>query len=343
MVCDRINAKNRVEFYSAVNETGEEKGHKHTHVLIGFFTAPDVKNPRYFDIDDAHPNIERVTTDAHWKHCVVYHRKENQPYTNISNVAGMLGTEKQYDTNAKMTLLFKQKTLPEALMNVCESVGEVGGLITAFNMKPVDYGVEPEVKWEPWQNSLIEELKRKPDDRKIIWYYDPIGGCGKTFFAKHMGMYRDAFVTTKANIYHVATQLQDYMKKGKTMLTVIFNFARESERIKIYQAMEALKDGLVTAEKYHGETLFFPSPHVIIFANYFPNLQQVSLDRWNVRTVDKSTREILHNLNGKEIMKWVMDNVSEYGNLFHSMEAYIEKINKECGVDRQLEMTESLL
>jgi len=67
--------------------------------------------------------------------------------------------------------------------------------------------------------------------------------------AKHVGMYKGAFVTTTGNIYNVATQLADAVKQGNAILTVIFNFTRDSEQHKVYQAIEQLKDGLVTSQE----------------------------------------------------------------------------------------------
>ena len=43
------------------------------------------------------------------------------------------------------------------------------------------YGTQP---LRSWQHSLMEELTLDPDDRKIIWYCDKRGGCGKTWLTR---------------------------------------------------------------------------------------------------------------------------------------------------------------
>lgn len=40
--------------------------------------------------------------------------------------------------------------------------------------------------WRKWQQDLINELKNEPDDRKIIWYSDPIGNSGKTYLSRYL-------------------------------------------------------------------------------------------------------------------------------------------------------------
>ena len=41
-----------------------------------------------------------------------------------------------------------------------------------------------DIVWKEWQQELLSELETCPNPRKIIWYYDPVGNTGKTFFAK---------------------------------------------------------------------------------------------------------------------------------------------------------------
>jgi len=36
----------------------------------------------------------------------------------------------------------------------------------------------------PWQSDLLETLFQEPDDRTIHWFYDPVGGSGKSFITK---------------------------------------------------------------------------------------------------------------------------------------------------------------
>jgi len=275
--------KKNISFYSIVHESSDENHpYDHTHILIEFEKVFQTRNSRFFDweLPDKsviHPNIKPVKSKKHWENTLKYHYKENTPYTN---------TEKPID-KSEIEEVWKHDSLKKALLNTCTTLNNVGGVIAAFNCKPSDYGIEPEVDWKPWQKDLVEELKNSPSPRKIHWYFDHYGNSGKSFFAKHFGMYKGAFVSTKANTYHIATALDEYIRANgqDSVLIVIFNFTRQQESRNIYQALEELKDGMVTSEKYKGRTMFFPNPHLVCFANYLPDITTVTQDRWDIRVL----------------------------------------------------------
>lgn len=129
----------------------------------------------------------------------------------------------------------------------------------------------------PWQEELHTELSQEPDDRKVIWYCDWEGGTGKTSFAKYMAVHHHATVMTNAKSNDIAYGLPDHPK------IVIFNLTRSSQDHINYEAIEAIKDGLIFSGKYESKTKVFNSPHVVIFANKLPDKQKLSADRWDIR------------------------------------------------------------
>lgn len=264
-----------IEKYSVVHETGKESEYLHTHALIGFGKNFQSTNCRIFDFNDIHPNIKRVSTPQHWNNCVKYHYKEGVPTTNINPPV---------DTPSIVNQIWACDSPLDAVQQHCSKPSQVNGIVTIYTMKPIDYGPEPEVDWHSWQRELLDEVSEKAqDDRKVMWYYDPVGNHGKTFMAKHLAKYYDAYVTTKANTYHVATMIQELLKRGKQPELVVFNFTRQQEDHKVYECIESLKDGLITAQKYVGQTLVFDSPHVVVFANYLPDVSTMSQDRWDIK------------------------------------------------------------
>lgn len=295
--------KLHIDSYSIVHETSDENHpYPHTHILLdsGKNKKFNTTNCRFFDWilsetkEVIHPNIATIKTNKHWDNAILYHYKESKPFTNI---------EKPITAKEEIENIWKCDSVSDALLSTCSSLKNIGGIIAAFNCKPSDYGIEPNVDWKPWQKELIDETRNKPDDRSIIWYYDLQGGSGKSFIAKHLGMYQDAFVSSKANTYHIATQLDEFIKaNGDTILIVVFNFTRQQENHKIYQALEELKDGLVTAEKYKGKTLYFKSPHVICLANYIPEVKHFTADRWDIRVL-QDDKVIKRYLAGKTVFE----------------------------------------
>lgn len=280
-----------ISAYSMVHETGDS-GYEHSHILVWYQKMIQTQKSTFFDFAGHHPNIKLVTTNKHWDNILAYHKKQNTPLVKVDLTKSKLQGRELIET------IQSYPSVNEAVMNVCRSIRDVSAVVAAFNLKDIDYGSEPDVSWYPWQRELMTELTGKPDPRKIIWYWDPLGNCGKTFLAKHMGMYRGAFTTTSTNVYHVATQLQEIVKKkgAESVFVVMFNFTRDTKINKVYNAIESLKDGMITAQKYKGETIYLPIPHVVVFANYIPDVSKISIDRWNIRALNPDCKTVLLNV-----------------------------------------------
>lgn len=136
-----------------------------------------------------------------------------------------------------------------------------------------------------WQKELVEELKQEADDRTIIWYYDKNGGQGKTVLSKYLVVKMNAIVVSgkASDIKYAVGKTLD---SGKEMEIVIFLFPRSVEEYVSYDAIESVKDGIFFNGKYESGMHVFPSPHVVCFANFKPDLEKLSIDRWDVRTLN---------------------------------------------------------
>lgn len=128
----------------------------------------------------------------------------------------------------------------------------------------------------PWQQKLEKLLLTEPDDRTINWYWDKHGNIGKTKFCKHMIIKHNATVLNNGAFKDIAQALPEAPK------IVLFNITRDNEERINYSALEAVKDGLIFSGKYESHTKVFNSPHVVVFANFEPRKESMSLDRWNI-------------------------------------------------------------
>lgn len=129
-----------------------------------------------------------------------------------------------------------------------------------------------------WQLKVLEICKTKADKRTINWFWEKKGNVGKTTLCKYLVAKMDALmVTGKAtDIYHMISK---FPKKRKI---IIFDIPRSSFGYISYPALEQVKNGLIFSGKYEGCQLIFNSPHVFVFANEPPDLDECSHDRWNV-------------------------------------------------------------
>lgn len=127
-----------------------------------------------------------------------------------------------------------------------------------------------------WQHDLIAELSAKPDQRKIIWFYDLLGDTGKSFLSRLLCCNYGAIEMPNktAEVY--------FLYQGQKI--IIWDLARTVMDRVPYEPIEKVKNGSVISTKYCPEQKIFDQPHVVVFANYPPNDQAWSKDRYDIRT-----------------------------------------------------------
>lgn len=153
------------------------------------------------------------------------------------------------------------------------------------------YPSVPEVQGEPreWQRDLRRDLDQPPDDRRVIFVVDPIGGKGKTWFCKW-------FTSENAD----TTQILRIGKRDDIALTIregksvfLIDVPRSQSEYLQYSILEQLKDGMVFSPKYESRMKFIPKCHVVVFMNESPDPNKLSRDRYH--TIHLSNR-VVHNI-----------------------------------------------
>lgn len=137
-----------------------------------------------------------------------------------------------------------------------------------------------------WQREIIDIISKKPEKRKIYWFYSKMGGVGKTEFTKYL-------------IYHYGAKFCQG-KKADIMCNIlgkdgtndikklyVFNYSRTVEDFVSYDALECVKDGLLFSSKYESNDALIPIPHILVFSNFEPDYEAMSADRWVVKCLDK--------------------------------------------------------
>lgn len=129
-----------------------------------------------------------------------------------------------------------------------------------------------------WQWKFLSEVYARNNDRRVFWIFDEKGGSGKTALAKWLVCRKDAlYVSGKAADIKYA--LSEHLEE-KEIKMVIFDYPRSQKEYISYGAIEEVKNGLFFSNKYESKMSIFNPPIVIIFANFLPDVSQLSLDRW---------------------------------------------------------------
>lgn len=132
-----------------------------------------------------------------------------------------------------------------------------------------------------YQRELYNMLKDEPDDRSIIWCWEEDGNVGKTQFLKFiLHIFKDfSYLCTGGKANDITSQI---LKMKFDPKIFVMDLPRTTEGKVSYNGIEQVKNGLVSSAKYEGGFRLFNSPHVLILANFPPDIEKLSYDRWKI-------------------------------------------------------------
>lgn len=139
------------------------------------------------------------------------------------------------------------------------------------------------LEWRDWQKEIISILDGKPDDRKIYWYWDEVGGNGKTTLAKYLCLKHKDCVYIGGKASDMKYAICEMEQKPRT---VIIDITRSQEHYISYQGIEEVKNGIFFNTKYESKMVIYDIPHIIIFANFKPDVLKLSIDRWEIININ---------------------------------------------------------
>lgn len=173
---------------------------------------------------------------------------------------------------------------PQKLKEYCKKVEtrKPGGVLF-LSHPPKISPLEGKVLY-PFQEEICNLIKEKPDDRTIHWYWEPKGKTGKTTLIRHINRTRPGeLLLCSGKAVDAKCEVAEYIENtGIEPKIIIFHFVRSVEQFVTYQGIEELKDGIFSSSKYRGGMIDIEPPHVIIFANFPPDMNKLSEDRWRI-------------------------------------------------------------
>lgn len=215
------------------------------------------------------------------------------------------------EVGAQHGVLSKGKGSKRNLEDVIECVKEIGvkralaeypeDVLRHLNalQKVEDWFYVQPVRCEPMSNPrtfqkfILDLIKTPAHDRHIYWFCDKVGGCGKTKLRIELAALHKAFCCEGGKVNDIIHNATVFAKKQETSVCV-FDFARCSADYVSYQAIEMLKNGTWSSNKYTGGQVSISPPHVICFANDWPDLKKMSMDRWVLYEIEQVGEDYVH-------------------------------------------------
>lgn len=274
-------------FIRCAHEIGSKTERRHTHVLIECEPSLKTTNCRLLDYKGDHPNWKKHQNKHHYNHCKTdYITKEDKENSDLIEAKNK--PEQSEDYIDICGLVQKSENLSEAINNNFLKAGFSGiaGIEKLYSMRSQTLKRFTYVPSNPWELDLMEMVSGEPNHRDIIWIYDFVGNQGKTALSKYMYMCDPkGWVISKdmGTARDAATCVQRALNNGWNHHGMIINLPRAAENhTRMYEYIEDIKDGLITAQKYAGETCVFDNPHIVIFSNWIPTVTNLSKDRWKI-------------------------------------------------------------
>lgn len=259
---DTLQESENIRDLIGQHERGEE-GTLHIQLFINW------KNPRTFSA------MKKLFPTAHI-----------EVAENAIKCAKYCSKEDTWESELPNWYLIKSPMIEKALENGTMEQGTESTLIAKDCSDPMSG-----LNLREWQIKLMEKIEEEPDNREVIWYYDPKGGNGKTTLAKHLMLTRNDTIlctgSTKDSKFIVAEWMK-HTQCNRSPRVIIYDVARcqDSEKVS-YQTIEDLKNGLFLSTKYECKTVVYNTPHLIVFSNQLPNMDKLSHDRWNIIHLSK--------------------------------------------------------
>lgn len=151
----------------------------------------------------------------------------------------------------------------------------------------------------PYQKYIEKIILEEPDPRKIYWFYEGEGNAGKSSFIKYSVVKYNALFCSGGKYADIMNLVFNSNIDENNI--ILFDIPRCNKDAQIsYASIESIKNGLVCNTKYETGTKVFNAPHIVIFANYPPDVSKLSKDRWEIYkiTEDKNYEQL-------EIMDYV--------------------------------------
>lgn len=167
----------------------------------------------------------------------------------------------------------------------CSKTESRVGNVYAYNYE-LPYSIDLPTLY-PWEEQMIDIIKKEPDNRTLYWIWEPNGCAGKTTFQKYIYTHFQHVVVLSGKGADMKNGIVNYIKhNGVCPRTVLINIPKSVDMNFVsYTGIEEVKDMFFFSGKYEGGMVCGKNPHVIVFANREPDYNECSLDRWKVKKI----------------------------------------------------------
>lgn len=143
-----------------------------------------------------------------------------------------------------------------------------------------------------WQINILNIIENYKADRTINWFWEEVGGIGKTEFCRYLVVKHNAIILGGKGSDMKYAVLEYVKTHGSYPELIVFDIPRSSKKWLSYTGIEEIKNALFFSNKYEAAQCVGNKPCVIVFANFEPEYDLLSKDRWNVINICEKVKTI---------------------------------------------------
>jgi hypothetical protein len=140
-----------------------------------------------------------------------------------------------------------------------------------------------------WQKLAEEYCLSDPDGRKVKWIWDEIGSKGKSAFCKYMVVKYNAVCIQGGKLADIMNII--FNTDMDCVNAVIIDIPRCNKNGVSYASIECILNGMITNTKYETGRKIFNPPNVLVLSNFYPDITQLSQDRWDITDLNENISE----------------------------------------------------
>lgn len=252
--------------------------------------------------------------------CYMFAFQEEQGLEETPHLQGVISCKYQMRTSAfglpKQIHWEKCRNICDAY-KYCTKDDTRNGRRLVFNYRPIRE-IQVINPTRVYQRFVLEILDTKPNERRIYWLFDRIGNVGKSSFCKYLVAKRGALFIDEGKKSDLMNLI--YKSDMDKHDVVVIDIPRSQHNSCSYKTLESIKNGMICNTKYETGFKLFNSPHLIIFANFPPEISEetLSVDRLRIYEIDKN-----YNLTKYGAKEMNATNLNDYwDNKFQIMERH---------------------
>lgn len=142
-----------------------------------------------------------------------------------------------------------------------------------------------------WQIVLKERLLPTFQIRNIYWFWEPVGGIGKSTLVRNLCMTKECMMVAGKNADMKQGVVAWQHAKGEGPELIIVDIPRSAGQYLSYSGVEEISNGCFFSPKYESGMCIVRQPIVLCFANERPKMEEMSKDRWQIYRIDTELQE----------------------------------------------------